>query len=134
MWHTLLSEDAATATLRSQPKGLRVGAVHRDSQLQRQITLQGGCVVWHQVRPLKINNQRANVFDQTRPFEQLEAQWPRRRIKRRDQKQALSRVTRNYSRQQIEVIVDDVRVNHLRGHINQASARLPQQQKQEKKA
>jgi hypothetical protein len=43
-------------------------------------------------------------------------------------------MTRNHPRQEIEIVIDDVRMNHLRGDINQPRARLSQQQEQKQEA
>ena len=76
---------------------------------------------------VEIQDERPDVLDQVRALQQFDGQRPSRSIKRRNEKQSPARMAGNDSGQQIQVIVDDVRLNHLRRDVDQPGARLTQQ-------
>ena len=90
-----------------------IGAVHRDAQRQGQVAFERRRVERHQMRAVQVGNQGADLLDQTRPLEQFLRERARRAVERRDQEQALLRVAGQHARQQVEIVVDDLRMDRL---------------------
>ena len=59
---TFLEEQLAAAALRAEMEVTRIGAVHRDAEAHREVALELGRVVRHQVRAVVVGDQRADVL------------------------------------------------------------------------
>ena len=66
-----------------------------------------------------------NLLDQARPLEQFLRERERRAVERRDQEQALLRVAGQHARQQVELVVDDLRMDRLRRDVDETRPWLP---------
>ena len=127
-------EDATRTTLRTECEEPRIGAVHRDTELERQIALESRRIERHEMSTVRIRDQGPNVPEDLWPLQQLLCQGPSRTVERRHEEQPLLRMDRYDSRKEIEVVVHDVRVDGLRRHVNETRPRLPQQEQEEEEA
>ena len=134
MRHALLGEQPTATGLRPEVEVLRVGAVHRDPERQREVALEFGRVVRDEVRALRIDDQLADAPDQPRTLEDLLSQRPRRAVERRHEEKPLPRMRGDHARQQVEVVVDDARQDRQGGDVDEPGPRLPEQEQQEEKA
>ena len=96
-----------------------------------EVALELGRRVRHEVGALRVGDQRADAFEQPRPLEQLDRERLRAAVVHGHREQARPRMARDHAGQQVEVVVDDVGLDRLRGDVDQARARLPQQEEQE---
>ena len=73
MRHIFFRENLPAAAFRAQREKLRIGAVHRDAEPQREFFLAPGCVERYKVRAIGIHNQRTNAFDEPWPRQEFVA-------------------------------------------------------------
>ena len=126
-----LGEHPAAAGLGAERREPRIGAVHRDPEAQRDVALELGGVVGHQVRALPVRDQRGDPRQEMRPLQELLAQRARGRVVHRDQRQAGSRMAGDHSGEQREVVLDDLRGDRQRGDVDHPQPGLAQQHEQE---
>src|SRR4029077_19766793 len=114
IWHIFLHKNFAAAALCSQREKFRVRSVHRNAEAQSQLFLPVRRVKRNKVRPIRADDQRANLLDQSRPLQQFLTERTLRTVHRWSQEKSLPRVAGNDARKKIEVVIDDTRKNHSR--------------------
>src|SRR6476661_5276860 len=92
--HALFAKDLSCAALGPKVERLGIGAVHRNSQLDGEIALHLRGVVRDQMRAVRIHDQRANVFNQPGPIEELLGERLCGSVEWRNQKEPLTSMPR----------------------------------------
>ena len=80
-------EQPATAALGPKPGMLGIGAEQRNIERERNVALERGRVVWHEVRELRIGERTPDLLEHIGPFQQLLAQRPGTAVAQRDEPQ-----------------------------------------------
>ena len=132
--HADLGEHPTATGLRSERREPRIRAVHRDAKTQRDVPFQFGRVVRHQVRARPVGDQGRDPGEQAGPLEQLLAQRPRGGVVDRDQRQPSPRMARDTPGKQGQVVLDDLRCDRHRRHVDHPQPRLAQEHEQEQEA
>jgi len=85
----------------------------------------------YQMGAVVIEDERTQLTEQGRSLQELLAQGAGGAVHRRDQKQALAGLAGDDARQQVQVIIDDLLEDGLRGDVDQPGARLAEQEQEE---
>ena len=118
---TLLRENGdklqlvATTLLEREVLDGEEEVVHRDPERDRQIALHLGRVVRHEVRALRIGNERADPGEQLRARQELLAEGRLRPVEWRNREESSPGVPGEHARQQVQVVVDHVQAPNLGG-------------------
>ena len=126
-------EELAASALGPQMGVARIGPVHRDAELERDVALERRRRVGHEVAGLRVGDRPADLVQQQRTLEQLLAQRPARGVVRRQQGQASAGGAPARRRQQRQIVVDDRRRDGRRGdvgHVQVGVAEAEQQAQQ----
>jgi hypothetical protein len=116
--HALLGEQPTGTRLRPERPQTRVRAEDRDVQREREPRLQLAGHEGKDDRQLRIDHQPPNPREQARPVEQLRRQRTRRTVDRRNEKQPAARLGRVELPHETEPVLDNLRQNRLRRHID----------------
>jgi hypothetical protein len=126
MWHSSAGEQGAGAALGPKPGVVRIRAIHRNVERERDVPFEHRGVVWQQVRDPWIDDRLANAFKDTGPGQELLAERRLRSVAKRDESQTLARRTPESRREKRDVVVDRALRNRQRGHICQLQPGIPQ--------
>ena len=129
-----LAEQLPAAALRPQVEVPGIGAVHGNAEPNRQVPLELGGVVGHQVGPVLVRDEIPDLGQEPRALEDLERQRPQRAVVGHRVEESRPRVGRNDSRQEPEVVVHHVGQDRPRRDVDHARARLPEQEEHEQEA
>ncbi len=129
-----LGEQPPASGLGAEGQVHRIGAVERDAQRQREVALELGGRVRHEMAARRVRDQRADLRQHTRALEQLLRQRARGAVVRGHHVQAAARLPGDDARQQPEVVLDDALGHRAAGHVDHAQPRLAQQEQQEQHA
>ncbi len=126
-------EHPATAGLRSERREPRVGAVHRDAERERDVALELCGVVGDQMRAFRfgmIAAMRASSRGRSSSF----SLSGRPACRAPHERQPGACVTGDHARQQRQVVLDDLRRDRHRRHVDHAQPGLAQEHQQEQEA
>ena len=129
-----LAEDLPAAGLRAERDEGRVDAVQRDAEEDGEPSFQGSRVEDREVRPGAVRDPRADPLDETGPLEDLLGEGTGRRVVRAEEREPAARVARGDSDEELEVVLEDERVDGLRRHEDDPRARVAQPDQEEQEA
>jgi hypothetical protein len=128
-----LAEDLAASGLRAEPGERRIHAVQGNPEQDGQAPLERRRVEAGHERAGSVGDSVADPLDQARPLEDLFRQRARRGVVGAEQRQARARMARRDSGEKLKVVLEDERMDGLRGDVDHPSVRVakPNQQEQE---
>ncbi len=129
--HAGFAEHLAAARLGAEARKLRVAAVQRDPEQHSELSLVRGRVEDRQVGALGVHDAGADALDEPRPLQDLLGERARRGVVGAQQREPRARVARRDPGQELQVVLEDDRVDRLRGHVHHARARVAQPDQQE---
>ena len=132
--HAHLGEEPARAAFGSERGELRVGAIHRHAESERQIAFERRRREGNEVSAVRITRERADLVDEARTLEELRRQGRRPAVVRAHEVKPSARMARDDARKQPEVIVDNARLDRLRGDVDDLRVRLAKEEKKEEVA
>jgi hypothetical protein len=131
MRHVLFEEDLPAALLRSEPREIGVRAEERDPEPHRQLDLRRRRREREHQRELRVADHAPDPCDRARTLEQLLRQRPVAAVDERDRLEAAARLGRVELGDEAEPVVEDARVDRLRGDVDHPRARRPEQAEDE---
>ena len=123
-------EELATPALGPQMGVARIGSVHRDAELERDVALEGRRRVGHEVTAPRIGDRATDLAQQQRTLEQLLAQRAARRVVCGQQGQASACIAPAGRCQERQVVVDDLRRDGRRGDVGHVEVGLAEAEQQ----
>ena len=115
-------EHLAAPRLGPQVEQIRGDAVERHPQLGREAALQRARVEAGEIRVARLPRQIAQPRHDPRPVEDLARQRLRARVVERHQRQPPAGVAGRHPVEQVDVVLDDLRVDRLAGEVDDAGA------------
>jgi hypothetical protein len=129
-----LAQQLPAAALGAEVEQGRVAAEDRHAQPHGEGAFEGGHGEARHARRPRVRDRLADPGEQARPRQDLGAQGLRRRVVAAEQGEAPAGVLVRHAGQQVEVVVDDRLGDRLAGDVDQAGARLPQQEQHAEQA
>ena len=126
-----LAEHLAAARLRAQVDEVRVDAVQRDAEQDGQLPLEGRGVEDAQVGAARIHDAVPDPLQQARPLQDLLGEGPRRGVVRAQEGEARPGVAGRDPGQELEVVLQDHRVDGLGGDVHHPRPGVAQADEQE---
>ena len=131
MLHALICEDAPASGLRAEPVERRIAAVDRELQRLGEANLVRGHAEGDDHRDLGLADQPPDPLERTGTSEELSRQGLVTTVDERHRFEALPRLGRVELGDEREVVVEDARMNRLRGHVDHARLRSAQEAEDE---
>src|SRR6266545_773358 len=125
------AEDLAAPGLRSEVLQIRIDSVQRNSEQHREPALERRRVEDGQESASRVADAVSDPLDQTRTLEDLFGQRAGRGVLRAQKRQARARVARRDPGQQLEVVVEDQRMDRLRRDVDHVCLRVAESNQQE---
>ena len=126
-----LAEHLAAAGLGAEVVQLGIEAVQRHVEQHRQLALERRRVEDGQVGRLRVGDRLPDPLDEARPLEDLLRQRPRRAVVGAQHRQPRPGMAGRHARQQVQVVVEDQRMDRLRRDVGHVRARVAQPDQQE---
>ena len=122
--HAGLGKNLAVAGLRAINQVIRVKPVQGEVERECQLPLPLGRVVAGQIRSLRVADEPPHALQESRPLQDLFRQGTGTVVQHTKHLQAFPRVPQRHALEQIEVIVDDIGVHGLAGHVDDPGVRI----------
>ena len=129
--HPGLAEYLPASRLGSQARETRVDAIERYAEEDRQLSLERRRVVDRQVGAGEVGNAGSDPLDQPRALQDLLRERDRGGVVGAKQRQPRPRVARRDAREELEVVLEEERVDGLRGHVYEMSPRVAEADQEE---